>query len=249
MEDSNFNLKKEFGKLGLYLVENAENEIKEIERKQVLLNSSLKKRKNERIEQILNKKKKQFKDLYISEINESTVSILLDVKNQLLDLKNKLIFNFKNDFKKEIALKISKNYDQYINYLIKIIKEKVEDLKIHKKTIFILNSGDYNYLNNHKGLLQSLQIDNYELKKSEKEYIGGYMLKIPEESFILNFMLENQINLKTNEFESLLTDELSSLEETFYEINERFEKSIADIRNNIQIYLEKLEELVSNDKF
>ena len=133
MEKSEFNLKKEFGKLGLYLVENAEDEIKEIERKQVLLNSSLKKRKNERIEQILNKKKKQFKDQYNSSINESTVSILLDVKNQLLKLKNKLIINLKNDFKEELALKISKNYDQYINYLIKTLKEKIDDLKVRKK--------------------------------------------------------------------------------------------------------------------
>ena len=57
-------------------------------------------------------------------------------------------------------------------------------------------------------------------------------------------MLENQINLETNAFESLLTNELSSLEETFYNINEEFEKSIAAIRNKIQTYLAKLEELV-----
>ena len=244
MEEDKFKSKKEFGNLGLYLVENAENEIKEIERKQVLLNSSLKKRKNERIEQILNKKEKQFKDQYNSQINESTVSILLDLKNQLLDLKNKLIFNFKNDFKEELALKISKNYDQYIKYLLRIIKEKVDDLKVHKKMLLILNSDDYNYLNNHKGLLQSLQIDNYELQESEKESIGGYILMIPEESFILNYMLENQINLKTNAFESLLTRDLSSLDESYYDINEKFEKSIDAIRNKIQIYLEKLEELV-----
>jgi len=244
MEEDKFKSKKEFGNLGLYLVENAENEIKEIERKQVLLNSSLKKRKNERIEQILNKKEKQFKDQYNSQINESTVSILLDLKNQLLDLKNKLIFNFKNDFKEELAIKISKNYDQYIKYLLRIIKEKVDDLKVHKKMLLILNSDDYNYLNNHKGLLQSLQIDNYELQESEKESIGGYILMIPEESFILNYMLENQINLKTNAFESLLTRDLSSLDESYYDINEKFEKSIDAIRNKIQIYLEKLEELV-----
>jgi len=243
MEERDSKLKKELGNLGLYLVENAENEIKEIERKQVLLNSSLKKRKNERIEQILNKKAKQFKDQYNSQINESTVSVLLDIKNQLLELKNKLITNFKNDFKEEIALKISKNYDQYIKYLLKLMKEKVDDLKVHKKMTFILNSNDYNYLNNHKGLLQSLQIDNYELQKSEKESIGGYILIIPEESFILNYMLENQINLNTNAIESLLTEELSSLEESYYDINEKFEKSIEDIRNKIQIYLQKLEEL------
>ena len=244
MEEDEFKSKKEFGNLGLYLIENAEGEIKEIERKQVLLNSSLKKRKNERIEQILNKKEKQFKDQYNSQINESTVSILLDLKNQLLDLKNKLIFNFKNDFKEELAIKISKNYDQYIKYLLRIIKEKVDDLKVHKKMLLILNSDDYNYLNNHKGLLQSLQIDNYELQESEKESIGGYILMIPEESFILNYMLENQINLKTNAFESLLTRDLSSLDESYYDINEKFEKSIDAIRNKIQIYLEKLEELV-----
>ena len=244
MEQNELKEKKEFGNLGLYLVENAEDEIKEIERKQVLLNSSLKKRKNERIEQILNKKVKQFKDQYNSQINESTVSILLDLKNQLLDLKNKLIFNFKNDFKEELAIKISKNYDQYIKYLLRIIKEKVDDLKVHKKMLLILNSDDYNYLNNHKGLLQSLQIDNYELQESEKESIGGYILMIPEESFILNYMLENQINLKTNAFESLLTRDLSSLDESYYDINEKFEKSIDAIRNKIQIYLEKLEELV-----
>ena len=244
MEQNELKEKKEFGNLGLYLVENAEDEIKEIERKQVLLNSSLKKRKNERIEQILNKKVKQFKDQYNSQINESTVSILLDVKNQLLNLKNKLIFNFKNDFKEELALKISKNYDQYINYLLKIIKEEVDNLKVPNKMKLILNSNDYDYLNNHKGLLQSLQIDNYELQKSEKDSIGGYILVIPEESFILNYMLENQINLKTNAFESLLTRELSPLEESYYDINDKFEKSIEAIRNKIQNYLEKLEELV-----
>ena len=245
MEENDSKLKKEFGNLGLYLVENAENEIKEIERKQVLLNSSLKKRRNERIEQILNKKAKQFKDQYNSQINESTVSILLDIKSQLLDLKNKLITKLKNDFKEEIALKISKNYDHYINYLLKIMKEKVDDLKVHKKKMtFILNSKDYNHLNNHKGLLQSLKIDNYELRKSEKETIGGYILIIPEESFNLNYMLENQINLHTNAFELLITEELSLLEESYYDINEKFEKTIEDIRNKIQIYLEKLEELV-----
>jgi predicted nucleic acid-binding Zn-ribbon protein len=68
-------------------------------------------------------------------------------------------------------------------------------------------------------------------------------LIIPEESFILNYMLENQINLNTNAIESLLTEELSSLEESYYDINEKFEKSIEDIRNKIQIYLQKLEEL------
>ncbi|MEJ2296532.1 MAG: hypothetical protein P8Y23_17430, partial [Candidatus Lokiarchaeota archaeon] len=113
----------------------------------------------------------------------------------------------------------------------------------------ILNSDDYNYLNNHKELLQSLQVDNYELNRSERESIGGYILRIPEESFILNYMLENQINLETNAFESLLTDELSILEENFYNINEKFEKSIEEIRNKIQIYVAKLEELVQNDKF
>jgi vacuolar-type H+-ATPase subunit E/Vma4 len=243
MEENDSSLKKEFGNLGLYLVENAENEIKEIERKQVLLNSSLKKRKNERIEQILNKKKKQFKDQYHSQINESTVSILLDIKNQLLELKNKLITNIKNDFKEAIALKISKNYDKYINYLLKIMKEKVDDLKIHKKMTFILNSNDFNYLSNHKELLKSNQINNYELQKSEKETIGGYILIIPEESFNLNYMLENQIKMHTNAFESLITEELSLLEESYYGINEKFEKSIEDIRKKIHIYLEKLEEL------
>jgi hypothetical protein len=39
-----------------------------------------------------------------------------------------------------------------------------------------------------------------------------------------------------------LTNELTSLEETFYDINEKFEKSIGNIINKIQIYLEKLEE-------
>ena len=244
MGENEEKIKKDLGKLGLYLIENAESEIKEIERKQVLLNSNLKKRKNERIKQILNKKRKQFRDQYHSQINDSTVSILLDVKNKLLDLKNELITRFKTDFKTEISSEISKNYDEYSKYLVKIIKEKIETLKVNKHIILTLNSEDYSYLNDHKGLLKSQKIEDYELQPSKKPSIGGFILMIPENSFIFDYTLENQLNLKRNAIESLITQKISSLENNFYDIEDTFEKNIDDIRNKIKVYLEQLEEMV-----
>lgn len=242
-------LKKEFGKLGLYLIEKAESEIKDIERKQVLLNSSLKKRKNERLEIVLDKKQKQFRNQYLNQINESTVSILLEVKSQLLELKNKLVFKFKEDFLVDLKNRIKNNYDKYINYLLELIKEKVSNIKDNSKKItLIFNSTDYNYFEQHKNMLEALKNVDFDFKKASNEFIGGYILDIPIDSYTYNYTLESQIKLKTNAIESILTKNLSSLEERFYDLEDKFEQRIEDLRKEIEVYLKNLKELAKNGK-
>ncbi len=243
MEEIEDKLKNKLTKLGLYLIDKAESDIKEFERKNVLMKSNLKKRKNDRIEQMLNKNKNRLINQYNSKINNSTVSILLQIKNQLLDLKNALINQIKKDLIVEIEKKISKNYSSYIKYIVNSIKEKTERVKDRENIIFLFNKRDYKHFNEHKNLLKDFDKIHYKIEAHKENFMGGFLIMVPEDSLLFDYTFKNQINQKDNFIETIFSTFFSPLEEKYFDIEDIFEKDVNFLRNLVNEYLKNLEAL------
>jgi len=90
-------LKERFGKLGLHLINKAENDIKKINQQTLFQIAEIKKKNRERAEESLLKMKEHFNETFNRLLNNSLSSALIKIKEEILNSKNRLMSELISD--------------------------------------------------------------------------------------------------------------------------------------------------------
>jgi len=132
---------------------------------------------------------------------------LLKVKEEVLQVKNRILSEFVEDLTQLIKDKINKNYSNYINFLIKTFKNINQFIDKPPEIIIELNSRDYNYFNNDIQLIQNLFKNKVKLNNLEDKFIGGFKCIQSSEKISYDYTIENLLKKNT----SLVEIELSKI--------------------------------------
>jgi len=216
-------LKERFGKLGLYLIDQAENDIKNINQQTLFQIAEIKKKNRDRAEESLLKMKEHFNETFNRLLNNSLSSSLIKIKEEILKSKNKLMSELISDLTNLIEKKINDNYSNYTDFLLKSLKNIGYIVDKPPEIIITLNSRDYIFFNSNKDKIEKIFKNNIKLNKSEKEFTGGFICTVPAVNISYNDTIENQLKKNT----SIIEIEFSKI---FYE-------SETDIKQLENIYL------------
>lgn len=223
-------MKQGFGKLSIHLIEKAQEEIKEINRQTLFQMSEIKKKYQERISDNISKIESQFIETNIKSLNNSLSSILLITKNELSNLKNKLVLELITDLNQLINEKINNNYSNYINFLLGNFKKVSEFIDKPPEIIVNLNSKDYKYFKKRFNEIQNIFKNKIILENSEEDFIGGFKISHAKGNLSYDYTFTTMLSKST----SLIEIELS--------------KIFSDFDSEIQIIQQNHEKFIQNQK-
>lgn len=236
-------LRERFGKLGLYLIEKAKNEIKTIDQQTLFQIAESKKKYRERIADSSLKIKNNFIDTYNKQINNSLSSTLLKIKQETLNVKNELISNLIKDLNLLLEKKITENYSNYIKFLLETLKKIKSLIDKPPEIVINLNSKDYEYFLDNFERIQSIFKNRVILNPTQNEFIGGFRILQAELNISYDFSIINLINKKRSgieiEFSKIFSD-------AYLEINEiiqNYEKFIQNQKLVIKDYLKNYDKI------
>ncbi len=233
-------LKERFGKLGLYLVEKAQNEIKDINQLNLFQKARIKKKIMETFQERSDKIKSDFAKEYEKFCNNSLSVTLLKSKDYLLHLKNRLIKELKEDLKKEIEKKITSDYLNYIDYLVRKIAKFNKNSKESSQISLSLNSRDYVYISKHKKELEGKAGFEFQIHKSMQDFIGGFKITVDQNLITFDNTLDNLIEKNQSIIEKEFTSVIS--EEGIQKVGNQFENFIQKMKNNVEDYFNRYEQ-------
>ncbi|TXT66565.1 MAG: V-type proton ATPase subunit E [Promethearchaeota archaeon] len=235
ISDKNFNIKSRFGKLGMHLIEQAKDKIKDLNQEMLFRKAEIKKRYRNRLDTKSNEIRQQFVDDYNNILNMNLSSTLLESKDRILELKNNLIKVFITDLHKEIENHIKSNYQGYLNYLIGLIREIKGQNYIPENSIFYFNEKDYEFFekNNHK-LTEIIQKE-FIIKRSSRINIGGLILEQADGEISFDYTIDNIIEENYSLIEMEFSDIIKDAE--IKKIQSEFEDIINENKKKIETYL------------
>jgi len=117
--------------------------------------------------------------------------------------------------------KIKNNYSSYTDFLLESLKEIKYIVDKPPEIIITLNSRDYEFFSSNNELMEKIFKNKIKLKKSEKEFTGGFICVVLAANISYNYTIENQLKKKT-----------SIIEIEFSKIFSDSESDIKDIENN-----------------
>jgi vacuolar-type H+-ATPase subunit E/Vma4 len=219
----------------LYLIEEAEKKVKEINQSTLFQKAKIKKRILKRMGENSLRIKNHFIETYNQFLNKSLSETLTEVKDYVLQIKRDLIKQLNYELKTVIRNNISNDYSKYIKYLIFNLKEIIPLVDMHPKILLVLNSKDYNYFKTNFNIIQDLFKNEVEILRTDKEFIGGFKviqnnIKISYDYTIDNFIMKKSILIE-KEFSSIF------LESEVKDVRENFENFIQNKKLDIKEYL------------
>ncbi len=235
-------LKKEFGKLGIFLIEKANNKIKK-KNQQMLIEKAEIKRKNENI---LISKSEVIKNDFISKtfkyLNTILSSSILDIKKKSLEHKNNLINEFIEDLKKELEKRVNKNQSEYYNFILNLLKQTYSDnKKSFKNSTIFFNKKDLMHFTQNRAELDKIIDKNIKLEQSNDIILGGFKITQDKGDVNLNYELSNIIrenrSLIDIHFTELISDSGMKI------IQQEFENFINKKKKEIENKLIKYDEI------
>ncbi|MFW9784035.1 MAG: V-type ATP synthase subunit E family protein [Candidatus Heimdallarchaeota archaeon] len=230
-------LKERFGKLGLYLIERAKNEINDINQKTIFQIAEIKKRYREIINDNGTKIKTNFIETYNKQLNSSLSLTLLKIKEEILNLKNRLISSLIIDLKQLLIERIKNNYSSYLKFLTTTISEIKPLVDKPPEVVISLNSRDYEYFLKNFDQLQNIFKNQVTLNTRKEDFIGGFRISQISNKISYDFSLANLMNKKRSvieiEFSKIFSDVYSEIEE----IIQNYENFIQDQKLALQEYL------------
>ena len=234
-------LKERFGNLGLYLVEKAKEEIKEINRQNLFQKAEIRKRYIDRSNESSSRIRRHFIEIYKQYLNSKLSKTLIDSKEEVLKIKNQLVEKLKNFIKNYLKEKIEISYSNYINFLIDKIKQNKDFIDQPPKIIIIFNSKDFNYFNENPNELKNLFKNSIELKKDSHQSIGGFKVILANGEISFNYSVDDIIN----ENLSIIQQEFSNIisDSEIKEIESNFENFIQNQKKSIKQYLENYDRI------
>ncbi|MHA1914717.1 MAG: hypothetical protein ACW986_01145 [Promethearchaeota archaeon] len=186
-------LKKKFSSLGHYLIEKAQEEIKELNQKTLFQKAEIKKRFLERGTERSLRLRQQFIESYEHFLNQSLSSTLLKGKEKFLSLKNNLILELKEVLFNLIKENIKKNYGAYISYLLNSISTVTKTIDKPQEIELIFNDRDYNYFMKEHDEIEGLFQNPVEINKDRRDYIGGFKISLIGGVISYDYTIDNII--------------------------------------------------------
>ncbi|MBY8980574.1 MAG: hypothetical protein KGD72_09300 [Candidatus Lokiarchaeota archaeon] len=234
-------MKERFGKLGLHLVNLAENDIKDINQQTIFQIADIKKKNRVRARESLLKMKEHFIETFNRLLNNSLSSTLLKIKEEILKSKNKLMSELITDLTNLIEKKINDNYSNYIEFLLNALENIKHVVDKPPEIIITLNSRDFNFFNNNKEKIVKIFKNNIKLNKSEKEFTGGFICIVPAINISYNDTVENQLKKNTSIIEIEFSKIFSESETDIKQLENFYLKFIQNQRQVIEEYLQNYE--------
>lgn len=225
----------------MYLIEVAQEEIKEINRKNLFQKAEIRKKIMERDNEASIKIKKHFIETSEQYLNNSLSIMLLELKEKVLELKNNLIDELKKDVYSLIEEKINKNYSNYVNFLIDAITNQSNIIDKPPKIILLFNSKDYKYFTKNPSKLKKLFKTPVEIKNSSDEMIGGFKAILSGGNINYDYSINNLIEKNTSLIQKKFSKIISDSE--IKEIEEKFEVFIKTQKLGITEYLKDYERI------
>ena len=173
-------LKERFGNLGLYLIEKAKEEIREINRQNLFQKAEIRKKYIDRTNEHSIRIRNHFIETYNQYLNNILSKTLIESKEEALEVKNHLVEELKNFIKNFLKEKIKKTYSNYIDFLFNKIKQNKHTIDKPPKVIFLFNSKDSDYFNKNINNLKNLFKNIIEIKEVSNEFIGGFKVIIAD---------------------------------------------------------------------
>lgn len=194
-------------------------------------------RKNENYFRI----RKHFTESYNQFLNNSLSKTILQLKGRVLDLKSKLKEELKIDILKTIKERIKKNYSNYINFLLDLIKSEIQYIDKPPKVLIILNSIDYEYFNKNSNKINTLFTNKIEIRKSDFDYIGGFKVIFSKEKILFNYSIENIIEKNSILIQKKLSNNFDNSE--IEDIEQKFISFIQKQKLGLEEYLKRYDQV------
>ncbi len=199
----------------MYLINQAENDIKKINQQTLFQIAEGKKKNKERARESSLKMKAQFNETYNKLLNSSLSSTLLKIKEEVLKSKNKLMLELVSDLTDLINNKIKKNYSEYTQFILETLENVKYIIDKPPELIISFNSRDYEFFINNKELLAKIFKNKVKLKKSETHFTGGFVCIAATGNLSYNYTIENQLKKHTSiieiEFSKVFLDSESDI--------------------------------------
>jgi len=185
--------------------------------------------------------KSQFIETYNNFLNKSLTSNLIQAKEAILNLKNKLLDDLKQNILKKLEEIITRNYDNYLDYLIKSIKSSLHMVDKPPKVVILLNQKDFDVFNKNPSKIQSLFKNKIEIALSNNQYMGGFTIILEDGKIIYNFTLDNLIEKNFIIIERQFSLIFSEVE--IEKLQTDFEEYIKIKKQEIMEYLKKYDQI------
>jgi len=203
-------LKERFGKLGIYLIEKAQDNLKDINRHNLFQKAEIKKKNTERVNEHTLKYRNQLIESYNQILNNALSNILLELKEKVLSLKNKLVDDLIASIISQIKEEITKNYSKYVEFLLDQIKNNSNFVGKASNVVLILNSRDYNSLVKKPNKIKKFFNSNFEFKESEDDFIGGFKTISIDGTILYDYsfdiLIEKKKDIIQKEFSKIISD-------------------------------------------
>ncbi|MBA7515834.1 V-type proton ATPase subunit E [subsurface metagenome] len=234
-------MKERFGKLSLYLINQAENEIKKINQQTLFQMAEVRKKARERTSESSLKMKAHFNETYNKLLNNSLSSYLLKIKEEVLKSKNKLMLELISDLKDLIKDKIKNNYSSYIILLLKNLENIKHFVDKPPEIIIHLNSIDFKYFSNNMEKIESILRNKVNLIKSKEEFTGGFKCVIMTGHLSYDYTIKNQLKKSTSIIEIEFSKIFSDSEPDIKALENNYIQFIKNQKLAVNEYLKKYE--------
>ncbi len=234
-------LRERFGNLGIYLVEKAQNQVKEMNQQTLFQKAEIKKTYRERTQEQANKKRVKFIEDYKEKLNTSLSKTLLWSKEKLLNLKNDLVKKTKELLIDSVKKSMEKNYEDYLKYLNQALSKVSEKVNKSLELTLIFNNRDYEHFKNNLAELKEYFENSIDLAKSKEEIIGGFIINVEEQQISYDNSLDSLIEENYSFLEKNLTNIISELK--IKEIENEFKEFVENKKSNIENELRRYERI------
>jgi len=199
----------------LYLINQAENDIKNINQQTLFQIAEAKKKNKERTRDSSLKMKEHFNETFNKLLNNALSSTLLKIKEEVLKSKNKLKLELISDVTELINDKIKNNYSSYTNFILKTLENIKYIIDKPPEIIVTLNSRDYEFIDKNIELIEKIFKNKVKIKKSEENFTGGFICVVLSGNISYNYTIENQLKKHTSiieiEFSKIFSDSESDI--------------------------------------
>lgn len=226
-------MKTRFSNLGLYLIDKAENEIKELNQKTLFQKAEIKKRFLERSNERSLRLRNHFNENYEQFLNQSLSTTLLKGKEKFLYLKNQLISTLKTTLINLIKTELDKKYSTYIEYLLNSITKIKKTIDKSQDIELILNHKDYNYFIKKFDKILDIFKNPVEINEDRYDFIGGFKISLVGGVISYDYTIDNLIDKNSSfiqmEIAKILNDtEIKNIEKEYEEFIEEQKKRITE---------------------
>ena len=232
-EETDF--KKKVGDLGMFMIDKAEQEIKETHRKTLFQKVEIRKEYLKKLLEGSSKIKTTFIETYTKLFNNYLSSALLSSKEKIISLKNDLLGNLKITLHERIIEKINNNYSGYIEFLLDYIYSIRDNVDNKGDIIILLNSKDYNYFNKDINKIDKGFKNSVTIKQDSEDFIGGFKVNLIDALISYDYTIEMLVNKNYTEIEIEFSKLISEIK--FKELNLGLEKFIELKKNEIEEHL------------